>query len=215
MEPFSKLRSHVVPIDRTNVDTDAILPKQYMALTTRTGFGSFLFDNWRYKEAGEPGCDNTQRTLNTDFSLNKPAYQGAHILLSRKNFGCGSSREHAVWALEQWGIRVLIAPSFADIFYGNCFKNGILPICLEEQIVSSLFTTLQQEGRLELTIDLVCQKVIVSEDKAYSFDIDPMRKKALLLGIDDIGQILEANTKALQQFEQHHFQQEPWLIAKH
>ncbi|WP_034293541.1 3-isopropylmalate dehydratase small subunit [Herbaspirillum sp. RV1423] len=213
MQPFSQLTSHVVPIDRANVDTDAILPKQYMALTTRAGFGEFLFDNWRYEEAGAPGRDNSRRTPKAGFSLNDPACQGAQILLSRKNFGCGSSREHAVWALEQWGIRVLIAPSFADIFYGNCFKNGVLPIVLEEQAVASLFDVLRQAGRLELTIDLVGQKVIVDANTAYAFDIDPMRKRSLLLGIDEIGQILEEHSAALQQFEQRRFRLEPWLAA--
>ncbi|TCT11076.1 3-isopropylmalate dehydratase small subunit [Paralcaligenes ureilyticus] len=213
MEPFGEVFSHVVPIDRTNVDTDAILPKQYMALTTRTGFGDFLFDSWRYEEAGAPGIDNSKRTLKADFALNDPRYRGAGILLARQNFGCGSSREHAVWALAQWGVRVLIAPSFADIFYGNCFKNGILPICLSAPVVSSLFDAVRRDGRLELTIDLPNQKVI-AQTVVHEFDIDPARKRALLLGIDEISEILGKHQDALQDFERRRMRLEPWLATE-
>ena len=213
MEPFGEVFSHVVPIDRMNVDTDAILPKQYMALTTRTGFGDFLFDNWRYEEAGAPGIDKSTRALKAGFALNDPRYKGAGILLARQNFGCGSSREHAVWALAQWGVRVLIAPSFADIFYGNCLKNGILPICLSVPAVSSMFDAVRRDGRLELTIDLPGQKVI-AQAAVYEFDIDPARKRALLLGIDEISEILDKHQDALRDFERRRMRQEPWLAAE-
>jgi 3-isopropylmalate/(R)-2-methylmalate dehydratase small subunit len=214
MEPFSRLSSHLVPIDRDNVDTDAILPKQYMAMITREGFGEFLFDSWRYRETGAPGRDNSGRTPQADFALNNPAYAGARILLARKNFGCGSSREHAVWALAQYGIRALIAPSFADIFYGNCMKNGILPVRLPAHAVDRMFETIAVTGRLELTVDLPSQQVIDASGAAIAFDIDAMHKSSLLQGLDDIGRILAESSDALQAMRARRLAEEPWLLKK-
>jgi 3-isopropylmalate/(R)-2-methylmalate dehydratase small subunit len=212
MQPFPILKTHPVPIDRTDVDTDAILPKQYMALTSRAGFGDYLFDNWRYVEAGEPGDDMTKRTKRPDFPLNQPRYHHAQLMVCRANFGCGSSREHAVWALADWGIKALIAPSYGDIFYGNCFKNGILPIRLPVDVVDELFNELAQtDERTVMTIDLPEQQVVCQNGKRYSFDLDASRKQALLSGLDEIGQILASHSERIKAFEKNHFAVEPWL----
>jgi 3-isopropylmalate/(R)-2-methylmalate dehydratase small subunit len=212
MNPFVILKAHSVPIDRTDVDTDAILPKQYMALTRRVGFGDYLFDNWRYAEAGEPGDDATKREKRPDFPLNQLRYQGAQIMLGRANFGCGSSREHAVWALADWGIKAIIAPSYGDIFYGNCFKNGVLPIRLPADVVEELFNDLvRADEPSPMTIDLPEQRVVCQGGKSYPFDLDASRKKFLLSGLDEIGQILASHSERIKAFEKSHFAAEPWL----
>jgi 3-isopropylmalate/(R)-2-methylmalate dehydratase small subunit len=212
MNPFVILKAHSVPIDRTDVDTDAILPKQYMALTSRVGFGDYLFDNWRYAEAGEPGDDATKREKRPDFPLNQLRYQGAQIMLGRANFGCGSSREHAVWALADWGIKAIIAPSYGDIFYGNCFKNGVLPIRLPADVVEELFNDLvRADEPSPMTIDLPEQRVVCQGGKSYPFDLDASRKKFLLSGLDEIGQILASHSERIKAFEKSHFAAEPWL----
>jgi 3-isopropylmalate/(R)-2-methylmalate dehydratase small subunit len=212
MKPFVLLNSYPVPIDRTDVDTDAILPKQYMALTSRVGFGDYLFDNWRYTEAGEPGDDVTKRKKQPDFPLNQFRYQGAQIMLCRANFGCGSSREHAVWALADWGIRAIIAPSYGDIFYGNCFKNGVLPIKLATPIVDELFNDLTRAEELTfMTIDLPEQRVVCQGGKSYTFDVDASRKHFLLSGLDEIGQILACYSERIKAFEKSRFAAEPWV----
>jgi 3-isopropylmalate/(R)-2-methylmalate dehydratase small subunit len=212
MKPFLILKTYPVPIDRTDVDTDAILPKQYMALTSRVGFGDYLFDNWRYVEAGEPGDDITKRTIRPDFPLNQPRYHGAQIMLSRANFGCGSSREHAVWALADWGIKAIIASSYGDIFYGNCFKNGILPIRLPVEVVEELFNDLARTDEpIPMTIDLPEQRVVCQGGKSYPFDLDASHKNSLLSGLDEIGQILASYSERIKAFEKNHFAAEPWL----
>jgi len=212
MKSFVILNSYSVPIDRTDVDTDAILPKQYMALTGRVGFGDYLFDNWRYAESGEPGEDTMKRKKRPDFPLNQLRYQGAKIMLCRANFGCGSSREHAVWALAEWGIRAIIAPSYGDIFYGNCFKNGVLPIKLPTAIVDELFNDLAQTDEpIFMTIDLPEQRVIFEDGKSHLFDIDATRKHFLLSGLDEIGQILAGYSERIKAFEKSRFAAEPWL----
>ncbi|AKZ62536.1 hypothetical protein F506_07455 [Herbaspirillum hiltneri N3] len=214
MTPFVRLTSHLVPIERENVDTDAILPKQYMAMITRQGYGAYLFDSWRYREAGAPGQDNSHRTPYPDFPLNMPVYEGAQILLGGKNFGCGSSREHAVWAIQQYGIRALIASSFADIFYGNCIRNGVLPISLPAETVDALFDLVRQHGRVETTIDLEAQQVRVASQHAEitcSFEIEARHKSSLLLGLDEIGRILAENRTALEKLEARRFVEESWL----
>jgi 3-isopropylmalate/(R)-2-methylmalate dehydratase small subunit len=212
MKPFVILNSYPVPIDRADVDTDAILPKQYMALTSRVGFGDYLFDNWRHAEVGEPGDDITKRTKRPDFPLNQPRYHGAQIMLSRANFGCGSSREHAVWALADWGIKAIIAPSYGDIFYGNCFKNGILPIRLPAELVEELFSDLARlDEPTPMTIDLPEQRLVCRGVKSYSFDLDASLKNSLLSGLDEIGQILASYSERIKAFEKAHFAAEPWL----
>jgi 3-isopropylmalate/(R)-2-methylmalate dehydratase small subunit len=212
MNPFVILKAYPVPIDRTDVDTDAILPKQYMAATSRVGFGDYLFDNWRYAEAGEPGDDATKREKRPDFPLNQLRYQGAQIMLGRANFGCGSSREHAVWALADWGIKAIIAPSDGDIFYGNCFKNGVLPIRLPADVVEELFNDLvRADEPTPMTIDLPEQRVVCQGGKSYPFDLDASRKKFLLSGLDEIGQILASHSERIKAFEKSHFAAEPWL----
>lgn len=214
MTPFDSLRSNMVPIDRDNVDTDAILPKQYMAMITRLGFGAYLFDSWRYREAGAPGQDNSQRSPIADFPLNMPAYEGARIMLARKNFGCGSSREHAVWAIQQHGIRALIAPSFADIFYGNCIRNGLLPVRLPDDVVENLFERVTVNPGLQVCIDLEAQQLRV-EDGAhaatYRFEIEQRHKAALRQGLDEIDRILTDNKAAIEALETRRFAQEHWL----
>lgn len=214
MTPYVRFTSHMVPIDRENVDTDAILPKQYMAMITREGFGAYLFDSWRYKEAGVPGQDNSNRTPYPDFPLNMPIYEGAQILLAGKNFGCGSSREHAVWAIRQHGIRALVAPSFADIFYGNCIRNGILPISLPAETVEQLFDQVRLHGKVEATVDLEAQHVQLvcgETDVAFPFEIEARHKSSLLLGLDEIGRILAENRGALEELEARRFVEENWL----
>ena len=204
MEKFTTLRSIATPLDRANVDTDAIIPKQFLKSIKRSGFGPNLFDEWRYLDHGEPGMDNSKRPVNPDFVLNQAAYQGASILLARENFGCGSSREHAPWALEDHGFRAIIAPSFADIFYNNCFKNGILPIVLDNAIMDQLFAF---DG--EISIDLDAQTVSAN-GQTYDFEVDPERKRRLLNGLDDIGLTLQHQDK-IKAFEANYFNQHPWL----
>ena len=214
MEPFSKFTGLVIPLDRANVDTDAIIPKQYLKSIKRTGFGPNLFDDWRYLDPGEPGMDHSQRRINPDFVLNKPAYQGGEILLGRENFGCGSSREHAVWALTDYGIRAVIAPSFADIFYNNSFKNGLLPIALSEAEVDLLFTGANKGDGFSLEIDLEAQEVRTGDGDVYRFEIDPFRKYCLLEGLDDIALTLQ-HADDIRAYEARRQAEAPWLFATH
>ncbi len=211
MKAFTTLNALVAPLDRANVDTDAIIPKQFLKSIKRTGFGVNCFDEWRYLDHGEPGMDNSQRPLNREFTLNFPRYQGAQILLTRKNFGCGSSREHAPWALEDYGFRAVIAPSFADIFFNNCFKNGLLPIVLSEDAVSLLFEELFACEGYQLSIDLPGQTVTSPSGHVFSFEITEHRKHCLLEGLDEIGLTL-ARHEAIRHFEAEHKRQQPWLF---
>ena len=211
MRKFETLTGLVVPLDRPNVDTDAIIPKQYLKSIRRTGFGVNLFDDWRYLDPGEPGMDHSPRRPNPDFVLNASRYKGASILLARKNFGCGSSREHAVWALDDYGIRVVIAPSFADIFFNNSFKSGLLPIVLPEEVVDALFReTLATEG-YRLTVDLAAQTVTTPGGAVYRFDVDSFRKHCLLEGLDDIGLTLQ-HADEIRAYEARRRQEAPWLF---
>jgi 3-isopropylmalate/(R)-2-methylmalate dehydratase small subunit len=211
MDKFNVHEGLVAPLDRANVDTDAIIPKQFLKSIKRSGFGPNLFDEWRYLDHGEPGVDNSKRPLNPDFVLNEPRYQGASILLTRKNFGCGSSREHAPWALQQYGFRAVIAPSFADIFFNNCFKNGVLPIVLPEQQVDQLFNEVKAFPGYRLVIDLENQVVRTANDSAtYAFEVDVFRKFCLLNGLDDIGLTLRQADK-IRAFEERHLASKPWL----
>jgi 3-isopropylmalate/(R)-2-methylmalate dehydratase small subunit len=211
MHAFTTLHALAVPLDRANVDTDAIIPKQFMKSIRRTGFGDNLFDEWRYLDRGEPGQDVSRRPRNPDFALNQPRYAGAQILLARENFGCGSSREHAPWALRDFGIRALIAPSFADIFHGNCFKNGLLPITLDAATVDRLFALVDATPGLKLAIDLAGQTVTPDGGAAIRFDIDPARKHRLLNGLDDIGLTLQRADR-IRAYEAQRRQDEPWLF---
>jgi len=212
MEKFNKIVSKVVPLDRANVDTDAIIPKQFLKSIKRSGFGPNLFDQWRYLDHGEPGMDNSVRPLNPDFILNQPQYQGAQVLLARENFGCGSSREHAPWALQDYGFRVIIAPSFADIFFNNCFKNGVLPVVQDAQTVDSLFNAVNANEGYQLTVDLQTQTITTAEGESITFEVDTFRKHCLLEGLDDIGLTMEhvADIKA---YEVKRRQQAPWLFG--
>jgi 3-isopropylmalate/(R)-2-methylmalate dehydratase small subunit len=211
MQKFTIVDGLVAPLDRANVDTDAIIPKQFLKSIQRTGFGPNLFDEWRYLDHGEPGMDNSKRPLNPEFVLNEPRYQGASVLLTRKNFGCGSSREHAPWALEQYGFRAIIAPSFADIFFNNCFKNGVLPIVLTEAQVDQLFNEVRAFPGFRLVIDLEAQTVsTVNGSQSYAFNVDPFRKYCLLNGLDDIGLTLRHEQK-IRSFEEQHLARFPWL----
>ncbi|MDO9103897.1 MAG: 3-isopropylmalate dehydratase small subunit [Methylovulum sp.] len=210
MRAFTTLTALVAPLDRANVDTDAIIPKQFLKSIRRAGFGPYLFDEWRYLDRGEPDMDCVQRPVNPDFVLNKPQYKGAEILLARENFGCGSSREHAPWALEDFGFRAIIAPSFADIFYNNCFKNGLLPIPLASAIVDDLFGELF-DGYC-LTIDLANQKIITAKGKELSFEVDENRKYRLLNGLDDIALSLQYADK-IRYYETERAKRAPWLFA--
>jgi 3-isopropylmalate/(R)-2-methylmalate dehydratase small subunit len=211
MDKFIVHTGVVAPLDRENVDTDAIIPKQFLKSIKRTGFGPNAFDEWRYLDHGEPGQDNSKRPLNPDFVLNQPRYQGASVLLARKNFGCGSSREHAPWALQQYGFRALIAPSFADIFYNNCFKNGVLPIVLTEQQVDHLFNETYAFNGFKLTIDLEAQVVRTTDGGTeYPFEVAAFRKYCLLNGFDDIGLTLRHADK-IRQFEAERLAKQPWL----
>lgn len=213
MEKFIVHTGVVAPLDRENVDTDAIIPKQFLKSIKRTGFGPNAFDEWRYLDHGEPGQDNSKRPLNPDFVLNQPRYQGASILLARKNFGCGSSREHAPWALEQFGFRAIIAPSFADIFFNNCFKNGLLPIVLTEQQVDHLFNETHAFNGYQLTIDLNDQVVRAPDGREYPFEVAAFRKYCLLNGFDDIGLTLRHADK-IREFEAERLAKQPWLDNK-
>ena len=211
MQKFDILRGLVAPLDRANVDTDAIIPKQFLKSIKRTGFGPNLFDEWRYLDVGEPGMDNTRRPLNPDFALNQSRFRGASILIARKNFGCGSSREHAPWALEDYGFRAIIAPSFADIFFNNCFKNGLLPVRLAESEVDRLFHEVAAFPGYELIIDLPAQRVRSSNgDLNFSFEVDPFRKDCLLNGWDDIGLVLR-HADRIREFEARRMAEQPWL----
>jgi 3-isopropylmalate/(R)-2-methylmalate dehydratase small subunit len=212
MEKFTKFTGVVCPLDRANVDTDAIIPKQFLKSIQRTGFGPNLFDEWRYLDRGEPGQDSSHRPLNPDFVLNDPRYAGARILLARENFGCGSSREHAPWALADYGFRVLLAPSFADIFFNNCFKNGILPIVLEENIINSLFQAATRNEALRFTVDLPAQTLVSSHGDEIRFDVDPFRKHCLLEGLDDIGLTLQ-HVDEIRAYEDRRRGEAPWLFA--
>jgi 3-isopropylmalate/(R)-2-methylmalate dehydratase small subunit len=213
MEKFTTLQGVVVPIDRANVDTDAIIPKQFMKSIRRTGFGANLFDEWRYLDRGEPGQDVAKRPKNTDFALNKPRYQGASVLLARENFGCGSSREHAPWALWDWGIRALIAPSFADIFKGNCYKNGMLPITLNAAQIDKLFDAVTAAAGYAVNIDLSSQLLTCPDGEVIHFELDPFRKQCLLDGADDISLTLR-NADAIRAYERKRRQIEPWVFVR-
>ncbi|HTJ92307.1 MAG TPA: 3-isopropylmalate dehydratase small subunit [Pararobbsia sp.] len=210
MEKFVVHTGLVAPLDRENVDTDAIIPKQFLKSIKRTGFGPNLFDEWRYKDVGQPGQDNSKRPLNPDFVLNQARYQNATVLLARKNFGCGSSREHAPWALQQYGFRAVIAPSFADIFFNNCFKNGLLPIALTEQQVDHLFNDTFAFPGYQLTVDLEAQIVRTPDGREYAFDVTAFRKYCLLNGFDDIGLTLRHSDK-IKAFEAERLARQPWL----
>ncbi|MBU3543153.1 MAG: 3-isopropylmalate dehydratase small subunit [Burkholderiaceae bacterium] len=213
MQKFTIHQGLVAPLDRENVDTDAIIPKQFLKSIKRTGFGQNLFDEWRYLDHGEPGQDCSTRPVNPDFVLNQARYQGSSILLARQNFGCGSSREHAPWALEQYGFRAIIAPSFADIFFNNCYKNGLLPIVLSAQQVDHLFNETYAFNGYQLTIDLEQQLVIAPDNRTYSFDIAPFRKYCLLNGLDDIGLTLRYKDK-IKSYEAERLMRMPWLGTK-
>ncbi|MBK5944128.1 3-isopropylmalate dehydratase small subunit [Halorhodospira halophila] len=214
MEPFTRHTGLVAPLDRSNVDTDAIIPKQFLKSVKRTGFGPYLFDEWRYLDRGEPGMDCANRPRNPDFVLNQERYQGASVLLTRDNFGCGSSREHAPWALKDYGFRAIVAPSFADIFYSNCFKNGLLPVVLEEGAVDRLFQAVYATEGYQLTIDLFEQQVLTPDGERFGFEVDPFRKRMLLEGLDEIGVTLEEQSEAIQAYEQRRKQEAPWLFPE-
>lgn len=212
MDKFTVHTGLVIPLDRSNVDTDAIIPKQYLKSISRTGFGPTLFDDWRYVKAGEPGMDHSKREVKQDFVLNQSRYQGGSILLARENFGCGSSREHAVWALTDYGIRAVIAPSYADIFFNNSFKNGLLPLVLSEENVDSLFAAVEKEEGYQLTVDLENQQVVTTDGKSYDFDVDEFRKYCLLNGLDDIGLTLQ-HADDIKAYEERRKQTAPWLFS--
>lgn len=211
MEKYVKFTGIVAPLDRANVDTDLIIPKQFLKSIKRTGFGPNLFDELRYLDEGQPGQDCSQRPLNPEFVLNKPRFKGAQVLLARRNFGCGSSREHAPWALTDFGFRTVIAPSFADIFFNNSFKNGLLPIVLEEEIVDQLFRAVESTEGYSLTIDLANQQIIKPDGCAIPFEVDPFRKHCLLEGLDDIGLTLQ-DADAIRAYESKRRQEAPWLF---
>lgn len=212
MEKFVQLKGVVAPLDRANVDTDQIIPKQFLKSIKRTGFGPNLFDEWRYLDEGYPGQDNSKRPLNTEFVLNQERYQGASVLLARRNFGCGSSREHAPWALLDYGFKVILAPSFADIFFNNCFKNGMLPIVLPEEEIQVLFEQVTANPGYELEVDLPAQTVICPDGTKLAFEVDAFRKHCLINGLDDIGLTLE-DTDAIKAYEAKREAEEPWVFA--
>lgn len=211
MEKFHTFTGLVAPLDRANIDTDAIIPKQFLKSIKRSGFGQNLFDEWRFLDHGEPGMDPAQRQPNPEFVLNQPRYKGARILLARANFGCGSSREHAPWALQDYGFRVIIAPSFADIFFNNCFKIGLLPIVLDAAIPDRLFEGVKLTEGYSLTVDLQKQTIATPDNEVFNFEIDPFRKHCLLNGLDEIGLTLE-HTDKIKQFEQKRRNEQPWLF---
>lgn len=211
MKAFETFRGRVAPLDRTNVDTDQIIPKQFLKSIRRTGFGDNLFDGWRYLDEGDPGKTPNERQINPDFVLNAPRYQGASILLARANFGCGSSREHAVWALEEYGFRVVLAPSFADIFFSNCFKNGVLPIVLEDKYIDELFEHATSAEGLDLTVDLRAERLVLPDGRELAFEVDAFRKHCLLEGLDDIGVTL-TDAEAIRAFEARYRERAPWLF---
>lgn len=211
MQAFTQLSGLVVPLDRANVDTDAIIPKQFLKSIKRSGFGPNAFDEWRYLDHGEPGMDNSKRKINPDFVLNQARYQGGSVLLARENFGCGSSREHAPWALEDYGFRAIIAPSFADIFFNNCFKNGMLPIVLAADDVDALFKETEAVEGYKLNIELSTQTITTPSGKSYKFEVDAFRKHCLLNGLDDIGLTMQ-HQDAIKAFEKKHQVAQPWLF---
>ena len=213
MDKFITHTGLVAPLDRANVDTDQIIPKQFLKSIKRTGFGPNLFDEWRYLDEGQPGQDNSQRPLNKDFVLNQPRYQGASVLLARRNFGCGSSREHAPWALQDFGFRTVLAPSFADIFFNNCFKNGMLPIVLPEDEIETLFQQVSAQEGYQLTVDLAEQVVVRPDGVKIPFEVDAFRKHCLLNGLDDIGLTLQ-EADAIRAYEASRQQREPWVFVQ-
>lgn len=213
MKPYTQENGIVCPLDRSNVDTDQIIPKQFLKSIKRTGFGVNLFDEWRYLDEGYPNQDCSKRPVNQEFVLNQPRYQGANILLARENFGCGSSREHAPWALEEYGFRTVIAPSFADIFYNNCFKNGMLPVVLDEQAIDELFADCLATEGYQLTVDLNSQTVTSPSGKQYAFEVDTFRKHCLLNGLDDIGLTLQQQDD-IKAFEETKKASRPWVFAE-
>jgi 3-isopropylmalate/(R)-2-methylmalate dehydratase small subunit len=213
MKPFTQMTGLVAPMDRANVDTDLIIPKQFLKSILRTGFGPNAFDELRYMDKGEPGKDNSQRPLNPEFPLNFARYQGASILLARENFGCGSSREHAPWALEEFGLRCIIAPSYADIFYNNCFKNGVLPIVLAAEVVNELFAEMYANPGYQLTVDLAAQLVKKPSGETFAFEVDAFRKHCLLHGLDDIGLTLQ-DAEYIHQYENQRKISAPWLFGE-
>lgn len=212
MKAFTKLNGLACPLDRANVDTDAIIPKQFLKSIKRSGFGPYLFDEWRYTNYGEPGMDCSTRPINKDFILNQPRYQGAQVLLARDNFGCGSSREHAPWAIEDYGFRVIIAPSYADIFFNNCFKNGILPIVASAEIVDQLFKECEATEGYSLQVDLPTQTVTMPSGKSFKFEVNETSKHNLLNGLDEIGLTL-LHADKIKAFESKHKAAQPWLFA--
>jgi 3-isopropylmalate/(R)-2-methylmalate dehydratase small subunit len=212
MRSFTVVTSKIAPLDRPNVDTDAIIPKQYLKSIRRTGFGPFLFDDWRYLDPGTLDVDPATRRINTGFVLNQPVHAGAQILIARDNFGCGSSREHAVWALDDYGFRAVIAPSYADIFFSNCFKNGVLPVVLKPEEVQAIFEGIARNPDAQFTIDLPAQQLRLPCGNAYSFDIDAGRKHKLVEGLDEIGETLQ-QADAIRAYEARRAQQAPWLFA--
>lgn len=213
MEKFQTFTGIVAPLDRANVDTDAIIPKQFLKSIKRSGFGVNLFDEWRYLDHGEPGMDVSTRQINPDFVLNQSRYRDARILLARANFGCGSSREHAPWSLQDYGFKVIIAPSFADIFFNNCFKIGLLPVVLDNSALDQLFQAVQNTPGYELTVDLAAQTVNTPDGDSFTFEVDAFRKHCLLNGLDEIGLTLQ-HADAIKQFEQQRCAQQPWLFAQ-
>jgi 3-isopropylmalate/(R)-2-methylmalate dehydratase small subunit len=212
MDKYQSREGLVVPLDRANVDTDAIIPKQFLKAIGRTGFGPNLFDEWRYLDRGEPGMDNSKRPLNPDFVLNQPRYRGAQVLVARENFGCGSSREHAPWALQDYGFTTIIAPSFADIFFNNCFKNGLLAIVLDAKIVDQLMKEAQASEGYRLAIDLDQQTITTPGRQEFRFEVDPFRKHCLLNGLDEIGLSLQ-HADQIKAFEAKHRAAQPWLFS--
>ncbi len=211
MQAFTVLNGLVVPLDRANVDTDAIIPKQFLKSIKRTGYGPFLFDEWRYEDVGEPEMDCSNRPLRKDFVLNQPRFQGAEILLARENFGCGSSREHAPWAILDYGISCVIAPSFADIFYNNCFKNGILPVILSDAEMDILFAETAADDGYKISVDLQAQTVTTPSGQTFSFEVDDFRKHCLLNGLDDIGLTLQ-QAETIKAYEAGRKTEAPWLF---
>jgi len=211
MQAFTTLNGLVVPMDRANVDTDAIIPKQFLKSIKRTGYGPFLFDEWRYEDVGQPEMDCTNRPTRSDFVLNQPRYQGAKIMLARENFGCGSSREHAPWAILDYGVSCVIAPSFADIFYNNCFKNGILPIVLNDAEMDVLFAETESREGYQLNVDLAAQTVTTPSGQTFSFEVDDFRKHCLLNGLDDIGLTLQQADK-IKTYEGKRKTEAPWVF---
>ena len=212
MKAFTQLNGLACPIDRANIDTDAIIPKQFLKSIKRSGFGPYLFDEWRYTNHGEPGMDCSTRPLNADFILNQPRYRGAQIMLARENFGCGSSREHAPWAIEDYGFRVIIAPSYADIFFGNCYKNGMLPIVASHAMVNQLFKECFENVGYSLNVDLASQTVTLPSGESFGFEINATSKHNLLNGLDEIGLTL-MHADEIKNFEKKHQATQPWLFT--